>query len=247
MVLYRKAGLAGILRVIFDLDRTRRFMSTLTLLRHGQAAFGASDYDQLSPLGQLQAQATGEFFYQRGMRFDRVWTGPRRRHRLTAQLALAEIGGMIQDVDDGLDEFGEGEQLLAGAERRTGTRVLSDSSLAASTRLRLYAEEIRLWAEGSIVVDGVAPAAQFRARVAHWLRRATAETASGQNVLAVTSAGVIAAVLCEVAGLPDSALAQSMGVIGNASLTGVVFSAKGTGLAYFNGTGHLAGDLLSGI
>lgn len=222
-------------------------MSTLTLLRHGQAAFGASDYDQLSSLGQLQAQATGEFFYQRGTSFDRVWIGPRRRHRLTAQLALAEIGGTISDMDDGLDEFGEGEQLLAGAELRTGMRVLSDSTVPAATRLRLYAEEIRLWADGSIVVDGIAPAVQFRASVAHWLRRATAGTASGQNVLAVTSAGVIAAVLCEVAGLPDSALAQSMSVIGNASLTGVVFSEKGVGLAYFNGTGHLATDLLSAI
>ncbi|MDY7574641.1 histidine phosphatase family protein [Actimicrobium sp. CCI2.3] len=222
-------------------------MSTLTLLRHGQAAFGASDYDQLSPLGQLQAQATGEFFRQRGMRFDRVWIGPRRRHRFTAQLALAEIGGMMPEVDEGLDEFGEGEQLLAGAERRTGTRVLSDGSLDAATRLRLYAEEIRLWAEGRIVVEGVAPAAQFRARVGHWLRRATADTSSGQKVLGVTSAGVIAAVLCEVAGLPDSALAHYIGVIGNASLTGVVFSGKGAGLAYFNGTGHLAEDLLSGI
>ena len=222
-------------------------MSTLTLLRHGQAAFGASDYDQLSPLGQLQAQATGEFFLQRGMRFDRVWIGPRRRHRFTAQLALAEIGGMMPEVDEGLDEFAEGEQLLAGAERRTGTRVLSDGSLDAATRLRLYAEEIRLWAEARIVVDGVAPAAQFRARIAHWLRRATADTSSGQKVLAVTSAGVIAAVLCEVAGLPDSALAHYIGVIGNASLTGVVFSGKGAGLAYFNGTGHLAEDLLSGI
>lgn len=222
-------------------------MSQLTLLRHGQAAFGASDYDQLSSLGQLQAQATGEFFYQRGTTFDRVWIGPRRRHRFTAQLALAEIGGAIPVIDDGLDEFAEGSQLLAGAEQRTGMRVLSDASVPAATRLRLYAEEIRLWADGSIVVDGVAPAAQFRATVADWLRRATADRAPGQKVLAVTSAGVIAAVLCEVAGLPDSALAHFIGVIGNASLTGVVFSGKGAGLTYFNGTGHLAGDLLSGI
>ncbi|GAA4029140.1 histidine phosphatase family protein [Actimicrobium antarcticum] len=222
-------------------------MSKLTLLRHGQAAFGASDYDQLSTLGQLQAQATGEFFLQRESQFDRVWIGPRRRHRATAELALAGIGGMISEIDDGLDEFAEGTQLLAGAEQRTGLRVMSDVGVPAATRLRLYAEEIHLWANGRIVVDGVAPATQFRISVAHWLRRATADTASGQNVLAVTSAGVIAAVLCEVAGLPDSALAHYIGVIGNASLTGLVFSGKGIALEYFNGTGHLAPDLLSGI
>lgn len=36
-------------------------MSTLYLVRHGQASFGKEDYDQLSPLGYEQAQITGQY------------------------------------------------------------------------------------------------------------------------------------------------------------------------------------------
>jgi broad specificity phosphatase PhoE len=37
-------------------------MGTLYLVRHGQASFGADDYDQLSPLGQQQTVRLGEYF-----------------------------------------------------------------------------------------------------------------------------------------------------------------------------------------
>ena len=59
-------------------------MGTLYLVRHGQASFGADDYDQLSPLGHQQAVRLGEYLRQR---FERgtplaVLTAPQspRRH-----------------------------------------------------------------------------------------------------------------------------------------------------------------------
>ena len=44
------------------------FMANLLIIRHGQASFGADNYDQLSPLGQRQADLTGEFLRQMGTR-----------------------------------------------------------------------------------------------------------------------------------------------------------------------------------
>ena len=38
----------------------QRFMSELVLVRHGQASFFSDDYDQLSPLGELQSQTLGQ-------------------------------------------------------------------------------------------------------------------------------------------------------------------------------------------
>ena len=35
-------------------------MSRLILVRHAQASFFSKDYDQLSPLGEVQAAALGE-------------------------------------------------------------------------------------------------------------------------------------------------------------------------------------------
>ena len=50
-------------------------MGNLYLVRHGQASFGADDYDQLSELGQAQALRLGEYWRERGMKFDAIYTG----------------------------------------------------------------------------------------------------------------------------------------------------------------------------
>mgnify|MGYP006207489193 FL=1 len=58
-------------------------MGTLYLVRHGQASFGADDYDQLSERGQAQSQRLGAYWRERGLRFDAVYTGTLRRHAQT--------------------------------------------------------------------------------------------------------------------------------------------------------------------
>ena len=58
-------------------------MGTLYLVRHGQASFGAADYDNLSELGHRQSVRLGEYWRERGMTFDAVITGTLKRHRQT--------------------------------------------------------------------------------------------------------------------------------------------------------------------
>ena len=50
-------------------------MASIYLVRHGQASFGAANYDQLSTLGQRQADLTGEFFARVGLSFDAAYAG----------------------------------------------------------------------------------------------------------------------------------------------------------------------------
>ena len=64
-------------------------MSSLTLVRHGQASFFADEYDQLSALGETQACLLGDYWARRGHAFDEVYTGPRARQHRTADLAGA--------------------------------------------------------------------------------------------------------------------------------------------------------------
>lgn len=71
-------------------------MGTIYLVRHGQASFGADNYDQLSALGLQQAQQLGRYWQERGMRFDAVYTGTLQRHVQT-------LAG-IQDGLPGLPE-----------------------------------------------------------------------------------------------------------------------------------------------
>jgi broad specificity phosphatase PhoE len=74
------------------------------LVRHGQASWGAADYDVLSPLGERQATATGTFLAQ--LRPDAVVHGLMRRQHRTAQL-MAEAAGWSLDpsVDGRWDEM----------------------------------------------------------------------------------------------------------------------------------------------
>lgn len=58
-------------------------MGNLYLVRHGQASFGAADYDQLSPLGHQQSVRLGAYFQQQGLIFDAVLSGTLRRHQQT--------------------------------------------------------------------------------------------------------------------------------------------------------------------
>ena len=54
-------------------------MSVLLLVRHGQASFGAADYDRLSALGERQSRLVGEALAARGVRPDLVVRGSLRR------------------------------------------------------------------------------------------------------------------------------------------------------------------------
>jgi broad specificity phosphatase PhoE len=59
-------------------------MSTLYLIRHGQASFRVADDDDLSAAGRQLARLLGDFFVRFGIRFDAVSSGTLRRQRQTA-------------------------------------------------------------------------------------------------------------------------------------------------------------------
>jgi len=67
-------------------------MSTITLIRHGQASFGKSDYDQLSDIGYDQARRLGVALAEREESIDTVFIGGMLRHRQTAETCLESMG-----------------------------------------------------------------------------------------------------------------------------------------------------------
>ena len=54
-------------------------MGTLYLVRHGQASFGADDYDRLSDLGARQSERLGQYLAGKGLTFDAALCGTLRR------------------------------------------------------------------------------------------------------------------------------------------------------------------------
>ncbi len=82
-------------------------MAELYLIRHGQASFGAANYDKLSELGHQQAKWLGEYYKHQGLDFGHIVTGDLVRQRETAAGICEGLGLPQQDFDThlGLNEF----------------------------------------------------------------------------------------------------------------------------------------------
>ena len=58
-------------------------MAELLIVRHGQASFGADDYDKLSEVGHEQSRLAGAALREAGWQPDRLVTGTLRRQKDT--------------------------------------------------------------------------------------------------------------------------------------------------------------------
>jgi len=95
-------------------------MGTLYLVRHGQASFGADDYDVLSAMGHQQSVRLGEYFQHRGVTFDAALTGTLNRQ-------IQTLAGICQGMGV---EFAVPD----GAERSEGPPQASSAPLGAILR-----------------------------------------------------------------------------------------------------------------
>lgn len=83
---------------------------SLLLVRHGQASYGAADYDNLSERGHEQSRRLGGWLARGGHRFRAVVVGGMRRHRQTAEGVAAAFAAQGLDLpepvaDEGFAEF----------------------------------------------------------------------------------------------------------------------------------------------
>lgn len=232
-------------------------MSTLILVRHGQATPFEADTDRLSALGETQARAVGESLVEAGLEPTDVLCGPLVRQRESARLAAQAAGGGWPDpvTDPRLAEYdGDGlirslAPLLAARDPQFG------ALLRASERGRQGPERNRhlqrmleplagAYLRGDVAHTDVETWANFRARVHAFLRDVLAGP-SGRTVLAFSSGGVIGVTVAAVLRAPDeSALALNWRVR-NGSLTRLTYGGGRVSLDSFNETAHLTDDLVS--
>ncbi|MBC9732508.1 histidine phosphatase family protein [Nocardioides marmotae] len=221
-------------------------MGVLILVRHGQASFGAEDYDVLSATGHEQARLLGAHLARHGVKPDVVVRGDMRRHRETAE-GMLEGGGWSADVevDAGWDEFDHLGVVAAHPDLVTGTEDRRAFQ-------RAFEEATARWSAGGD--DDVAypePWPGFLARVRGSLERSCAQAGPGGTVVVVTSGGpiaVAAAALVDPDG-DDATTARLWSrfntVVVNSSYSRVVVGSTGARLLTFNEHAHLEGDVLT--
>ncbi|MHA3892078.1 histidine phosphatase family protein [Acinetobacter sp. GXMZU3951] len=173
-------------------------MTTIYLIRHGQASFGAESYDKLSSKGELQAQRLGQYFKQILKEAPYVVAGSMHRHQQTAQLALAECFPHSQVVTDHLwNEFNH-QQVFAQYEPRFNEPHLLKSDVANHVNPRAYLAKIfegaiERWTGGEFHHEYDESWPLFKDRVETALQNLCDELAQTQPRYAVvfTSGGVI--------------------------------------------------------
>ncbi len=212
-------------------------MAELMLVRHGQARFGADDYDALSPLGREQSRLLGAHLAALDQRPDRVMTGTLRRQRQTAEEILAALipdpgARPPLETHPGFDEYDFADLLRA----RFGGALPETLGRDRRAHFRALAETLRLWQAGRL--EGARESWEaFSARTEAAFRAARAGGA--RRVLAVSSGGAIARILAAALGTGAEAMIGLNLQMKNTSVTRFFFSAGALYLHEFNTTAHL--------
>jgi broad specificity phosphatase PhoE len=211
-------------------------MAVVYLVRHGQASFGAADYDLLSEQGHRQSAVLGAELRRRGIQPDAIAVGSMRRQLSTAQETLTAAGIADQaQVDQRWNEYDHVDVLrhhYAGAPVQT-----AESSPQAILEVAV---------PGWVAAMENSPCAQTWPKFAAGVREALTELLAGlgrgQSAVVFTSGGVIATIAAELlAAGPDGFVALNRVTV-NAAITKIVHGRSGTSLISFNDHAHFEGD-----
>lgn len=210
-------------------------MSRILLVRHGQASFGAADYDQLSTLGESQARTLGAAFAAQDITPDVLISGAMKRHRQTGAGVCEGAGWELPvTTDEGWNEF-DHLQVLARHPAPEGVDTASDPRAFQ----RWFEEAMLRWTGGEHD-DYDEPFVHFCARVSAALDRAVAVLPPQGTAVVLTSGGPISwAAATRLDGDAHLWLRLNQVTI-NASVTSFVVGSRGATLLAFNEHTHLS-------
>lgn len=202
-------------------------MGQLLLVRHGQASWGAADYDVLSATGEEQAAVLGKRWSQ--LDPVRVVHGTMQRQRRTAEI-MAQIAGWPAElqVDARWDEMDHPAILAAHPRSFSGEpdrRQFQEWFEAATRR----------WTDGEYDDEYDESFPAFTTRVI----QALADLPREGTVVVVTSGGPISWVTSDLLEADTPTYARLAPVVVNTSVTRVVAGRRGLSLVSFNEHGHL--------
>jgi broad specificity phosphatase PhoE len=216
-------------------------MGTLYLVRHGQASFGADDYDRLSELGQRQSVRLGEYFAHKGLQFDAVISGTLRRHVETLQGIRDGMAGQgmvpAQEVLSwsGLNEY-DSAAVIAAIHPQPLDRP--DSPERYRQHFRLLRDGLAQWMAGVVSPKGMPRYEEFVHGVTGALDHVRSSL-HGRNVLLVSSGGPISTAVGQVLGTSPETTIELNLRIRNSSVTEFAFTPRRHMLLTYNTLPHL--------
>ncbi|MFZ2388733.1 MAG: histidine phosphatase family protein [Polaromonas sp.] len=210
-------------------------MGTLYLVRHGQASFGADDYDLLSPLGQRQSVRLGEYFKYKGLTFEAAMTGTLTRQRQTFS-GICEGMGIAMEATPwaGLNEYDSAALIGAIYPHKLEK---PDTPELYKHHFRLLRDGLAQWMAGVVSPQGMPSYNDFAAGVTGALDYIRKHYEG--NVLLVSSGGPIATAVGQVLSTsPETTIELNMR-IRNSSVTEFAFTPRRHTLVTYNTLPHL--------
>ena len=213
-------------------------MGNLYLVRHGQASFGAEDYDQLSEQGLRQSERLGEYLAYKGIRFEAALVGTLRRHTQTLDGILKGLGADVAALPwPGLNEY-DSAAVIATVHPHPLTKP--DTPEVYRHHFRLLREGLRAWMQGRTEPAGMPSYVDFLAGVTAALDHVR-DKHHGAKVLVVSSGGPISTAVGHVLGTSPETTVELNLRIRNTAVTEFAFTPKRHMLLTYNTLPHLDG------
>jgi broad specificity phosphatase PhoE len=212
-------------------------VAELLVIRHGQASFGADDYDALSDLGHRQSEAAGAYLRAKGWTPDRLITGTLERQRDTLK-AMGFDGAPEEHA--GFNEYDFHDLLHTKFGGQAPDPVMQDRK----THFRTLRDTILEW-QGGGIAGARESWPEFVGRVKD--ARDFATTSGAKRVLVVSSGGVIGQLVASSLSAPSVMMMELNLQVKNSSIHRFIFSRGRIMLTEFNATPHFDAqpDLLS--
>ena len=210
-------------------------MGNLYLVRHGQASFGAADYDNLSELGHRQSVRLGEYFAHKGLQFDAVIVGTLRRHAQT-WAGIAKGAGLTHEALEwpGLNEYDSDAVVKA---IHPGPLEKADTPEMYRHHFRLLRDGLTQWMNGVVSPVGMPHYDDFVLGVTSALDHVRQHHTG--NVLIVSSGGPISTAVGHILGTTPETTIELNLRIRNSSVTEFAYTPKRHMLVTYNTLPHL--------
>ena len=220
-------------------------MATIYLVRHGQASFGAENYDKLSELGGRQATGVGEYFRDHGVRFDAVYSGDLSRQRNTARLAVASQPAEVpHHIDARFNEIENDLQLkyLMPDVIKINPKIeaMVNKGLSSSKDYQKVIEAVfNYWVSPVCNDTRLQSWAEFSGGARQAMSDVMHEQGAGKTIGIFTSGGTLATIVAQILGLDGEKTYQLYEPIFNCSVTQLFYSRSKISLSYYNDSSFL--------
>ncbi|MGQ0700427.1 MAG: histidine phosphatase family protein [Panacagrimonas sp.] len=217
-------------------------MSAIYLIRHGQASFGAADYDQLSKLGHEQASVLGASLQARLPSVPRIVCGSMKRHRQTAEACLSAMNRPVEWTEDAdCNEYDHTEIVDRFMDRQAWGAALNAAKDRGQAFEELFRQGMTRWQNGDHDAEYAQPWPAFRERCLRAVDKVAASLEPSETALVFTSGGVITAVAQSLLDFPLARFPAINWRIANCGITKLVRGSSGLFLSTLNDHAHFEG------